>query len=258
MIFQIIESSSSGNCSYLECDGVKILIDAGIGIRKICAYLSARGVSLEDLDGVFVTHEHTDHYAALRHFANCGVKVFANRPTAECVQYKDSATKKLNWNLFETGGGFDFYGVDVSSFSIPHDTSDPVGFTFSFGGKKLVYATDLGKVTDSVRSISCGADILVLESNYCPVMLNRSNRPFHLKNRIKSAYGHLSNAEAISLLSELSSSNIEQIFLAHVSKECNTVEHISELLRDSNICAGVLDKIEVVSPFSKASSEIIL
>ncbi len=258
MIFQIIESSSSGNCSYLECDGVKILIDAGIGIRKICAYLSTRGISLEDLDGIFITHEHTDHYCALRHFANCGVKVFANRPTSECVQYKDPSTKKLNWNLFETGSSFDFYGVEVSSFPIPHDTSDPVGFTFSFGGKRLVYATDLGKVTEAIRSISCNADVLVLESNYCPVMLNRSNRPFHLKNRIKSAYGHLSNAEAISLLCELSSSNIEKIFLAHVSKECNAVEHICELLRDSEICNRLLERIEVVSPFSKASSEIVL
>ena len=253
MIFQIIESSSSGNCAFLECDGVKILIDAGVGIRKIRSFLSEYGLNTEDLDGIFITHEHVDHCASLRHFAGSKVKVYANRPTAEYIQYKESATKKLNWNLFETGGDFDFYGVAVESFSIPHDTSDPVGFSFAFGGKQLVYATDLGKITDTVRSFVQKANILVLESNYCPVMLDNSNRPYSLKNRIKSPYGHLSNAEAISLLGEISS-NIDRVFLAHISKQCNNVEHINELLNSSNVDSSVLSKVEIVSPFSKSSS----
>ncbi len=257
MIFQIIESSSSGNCAFLECDGVKLLIDAGIGIRKITSYLASRGVSLEDLDGVFITHEHSDHFASLRHFSGKSVKVFANRATAECVQYKDSDTKKLNWNLFETGAEFDFYGIGVSSFSIPHDTSDPVGFKFVSNDKTLVFATDLGKVPNEVCALSKEADVLVLESNYCPVMLERSNRPYHLKNRIRSAYGHLSNADAILLLKDLPE-RVEKVFLAHISKECNSVEHICQLLNGSDIPSSVLHKIEVVSPFGKCSSEFIL
>ena len=111
MFFQIIESSSSGNCSYLECDGVKFLIDAGVGIRKVRSFLAGRGVQIGDLDGIFITHEHADHFCALRHFADCGVKVYANKPTAECIMYKDAGTKKIRWQIFETGSRFDFYGI---------------------------------------------------------------------------------------------------------------------------------------------------
>lgn len=253
MFFQILESSSSGNCSFLECDGVRILIDAGIGIRKIGSFLAQRSLKLSDLDAVFVTHEHIDHYKSLRCFAGEGVKIFANRPTAEGVQYKDSETKRLDWHLFETGTNFDFYGVGVSSFSIPHDTSDPVGFTFSFGGENLVYATDLGKVTLSVKDVVSRADVLVLESNYCPRMLDNSNRPFSLKSRIKSSYGHLSNSDAISVLRGLPE-RVKKVYLSHISKQCNSPEHIAELLAQSDIPRETLAKIEIVSPFAKQST----
>ena len=253
MQFQIIESSSSGNSAFFEADGVKILIDAGVGIKKIKRYLDAQNLALEDLDGVFITHEHSDHFQSLHCFAGTSVKVFANRATAECIRYKDADTKKLNWQIFDTGRDFDFYGIDVSTFSIPHDTSDPVGFRFVHAGKTLVYATDLGKITNSIRDIATRADVLVLESNYCPVMLERSNRPYRLKCRIRSTNGHLSNADAISLLRELPQ-NVERVFLAHVSRECNAPEHIAELLSQSDLPPERLSKIEIVSPFNKSSS----
>ena len=100
MFFQIIESSSSGNSSFLECDGVRILIDAGVGITKIKNFLNSRNLKLNDLDGVFITHDHSDHFSSLKSFENSGVKIYANRPTAEGVQYKSPRTKNLNWNLF--------------------------------------------------------------------------------------------------------------------------------------------------------------
>lgn len=254
MIFQIIESSSSGNCSFLECDGVKILIDAGIAITKIRSFLASKNLQLDDIDAVFITHEHSDHYNSLCRFKNCNAKIFANRATAECIRYKDSCTKNLNWHLFETGTEFDFYGIKVRSFSIPHDTSDPVGFYFEHNDKRLVYATDMGKTTYSVRDIVSQADVLVLESNYCPKMLERSNRPYYLKARIRGSYGHLSNADTIDLLKNSVSTNIQKIFLAHISRECNDLDHIADLLNNSGLDSSVLSKIEIVSPFYKSSS----
>ena len=255
MFFQIIESSSAGNCSYLNCDGVKILIDAGVGIKKVRSFLAQNGASVNELDGIFITHEHSDHFSALRHFVQSGVKVYANRPTAECIMAKDADTKKINWRIFETGGEFDFYGIQVLSFAIPHDTSDPVGFKFSNGEKNLVYATDIGKITHSIRDIASHSDILVLESNYCPLMLERSSRPYSLKMRIKSPNGHLSNADAIELLRVLPPS-VKKIFLSHVSRQCNSVEHIREMLERSAIARDLLDKIEIVCPYSKPSSPV--
>lgn len=253
MFFQIIESSSSGNSSFLECDGVRILIDAGVGITKIKKFLNSRNLKLDDLDGVFITHDHSDHVGSLKSFENSGVKIYANRPTAEGVQYKLPKTKNLNWNLFETGCQFDFYGIDVLTFSIPHDTSDPVGFSFCHNNTRLVYITDIGKPTHSIRDIVSSADILVLESNYCPVMLQRSTRPQYLKDRIMGSWGHLSNADAIDILHHCNS-NVKRIYLSHISRECNNIDHINNLLLSSDLDATLLEKVEIVSPFSTLSS----
>ena len=251
--FQILGSSSSGNCAFLEIDGIKMLVDAGLGITKIRKFLAAKSLSESDIDAIFITHEHIDHYAALRSFAKTRAKVFANKATAECIRYKDAATKNLGWRIFETGQKFDFYGVEVQSFPIPHDTSDPVGYTFAVGGKKIAYATDLGKITNVVRDVAQDCNMLVLESNYCPVMLARSKRPQMLKNRISSVYGHLCNADAIALLKTLPQ-NVAKIYLSHVSRECNSIEHIAELLEDANISSGDEERVEIVSPFDKSGS----
>ncbi len=251
MRFQIIESSSAGNCAFLDVHGVKLLIDAGIGPKKINSYLSSIGLTPRDIDAVFVTHEHIDHYRALRSLKNLpDIKIFANKLTAETIKYLDSDTKQLNWNTFETGLTFDFMGISVRSFSIPHDTSDAVGYSFSCGGTTLVWATDLGKVTHSVYDALHAADVLVLESNYCPVMLDNSPRPFALKQRIKNSHGHLSNSDAISALKNLNFSKLRKVFLAHISRQCNSVQHIAELLESS---ALPLSRIEIVAPCQSSS-----
>ncbi len=251
MFFQIIETSSAGNCAYAECEGIRFLIDAGVGIKKIRGYLSKRGLDILDIDAVFVTHEHIDHYRALKNFKGSNAKIFANRLTAESIQYLDSATKCLDWRIFSTGEAFDFMGIKVSSFPIPHDTSDAVGYRFDLGGKTLVWVTDIGKLTLSVRDIASHAQILVLESNYCPRMLDNSNRPYSLKMRIKGSHGHLSNSDAISLIEGLDSTLVDKVYLAHISRECNSVSHINELL--SGIAPSIRTKIEIVPPLQESS-----
>ena len=251
MFFQIIETSSSGNCALIENDGVRVLVDAGVGIRKIRDYLASRGLLLEDIDALFITHEHVDHCRSLKYFAKTNAKIFANRLTAESICYAYPDSKKLKWNIFENGRPFDFMGICVCAFPVPHDTSDSVGYRFQIGEKCLVWMTDLGKPTALVQDMAMGAQILVLESNYCPKMLEASARPYRLKMRIKSSHGHLSNADAISIISRLSPQIVEKIYLAHISRECNSTEHISELL--SGI-GEMRSRIEIVSPFAQSSS----
>jgi len=251
MKFQIIESSSAGNCSFLDTGSAKILIDAGVGVRKISAYLETLWLSIDDLDAVFVTHEHIDHYRALRSFKNYpNLKIFANKLTAETIEYLDAETKKLNWNKFETGVPFDFMGITVRPFSIPHDTSDAVGYAFSVSGKTLVWATDLGKITHSVEDVLQTANVLILECNYCPVMLDNSSRPYSLKQRIKNSHGHLSNADAITALKTLDFHKLHKVFLAHISRQCNSVAHIADLLADAGLA---IPKIEIVTPCTHSS-----
>lgn len=256
MLLQIIESSSAGNCGFLQTPSANILIDAGVGIRKIDKYLSSKNLSRDDIDAVFITHEHIDHYRALRSFKNTNAKIFANRLTADSIKYLDPETQSLDWRIFDDGVPFRFMDVALQAFSVPHDTSDAVGFAFFFEcGKTLVWATDLGKVTFSVEDMARRANVLVLESNYCPVMLDNSSRPYSLKTRIKNSHGHLSNADAIALLGKLDRPKIERVFLGHVSRECNDVGHIKELLR--SLGDDFVEKIEVVSPFSASSAPFV-
>ena len=254
-MFQIIESSSAGNCAFLQYDGLNILVDAGVGVRRVGAYLASLGLEIGDIDAVFITHEHSDHCKALKNLVKYrGIKIFANRLTAESIRYSIPETKVLNWQIFVTGRPFDFYGISVTAFSIPHDTSDAVGYCFGCGKRNLVWMTDLGKVTLSVMDVAARANVLVLESNYCPVLLDNSSRPYNLKMRIKSSHGHLSNADAIELMAALDASKVEKIFLAHISRECNNTEHIRELLKSSGKLSAILNRIEIVPPFSCNSS----
>ncbi len=255
MFFQIIETSSAGNCAFLEYEGVNMLIDAGVGIRKIDAYLSERSLNRDDIDAIFVTHEHSDHCRSLKYFANSRTKIFANRLTCESILHIEPKTKSANWTLFEDGVPFVFSDIEVCAFSVPHDTSDSVGYKFSLGDKNLVWITDLGKPTHLACDMAKSAKILVLESNYCPRMLENSTRPYRLKSRIKGSHGHLSNSDAIQIIKNLSLDCVEKIYLAHISRECNSVSHIAELL--DNV-ADFKPLIEIVSPFSESSSPIEL
>ena len=248
MFFQIIETSSAGNCAFMRYGSSNILIDAGVGIRKIESYLKTMDMTPADIDAIFITHEHIDHCRALKSFKKYRTHVFSNRLTGESIRCSEPDTKQLEWSIFEDGASFEFSGLTVSAFSTPHDSSDSVGYCFKGSQKCLVWMTDLGKVTFLAKDFAQCAQILVLESNYCPRMLENSSRPYSLKTRIKGSHGHLSNADAIGLLKTLDSKRLEKIYLAHISRECNSVELIRELLSD---VGDVFSKIEIVSPFSE-------
>ena len=251
--FQVIESSSAGNCAFFNYNGNCALIDAGIGIRKIEKFLSSRGMGLSDIKAVFITHEHSDHCKGLQSFYKYPhIEIFANIPTAEAIKSSVPRTKQLNWKCFRTGDIFDFMGLRINPFSIPHDTSDAVGYFFETDCLNTVWLTDLGKVTTLAASMARQAEVLVLESNFCPQMLDASDRPYKLKSRIKGSQGHLSNEDAINLLSTLDPQRVRKIYLAHISRECNSLSKIGELI--STLPDTLRDSIEIVSPVEGLSS----
>lgn len=255
MFFQIIESSSSGNCSLLRYGDANILIDAGVGITKVKSFLCGLGLTPADISAIFITHEHSDHCRALTSFARFNsLQVFANRLTYECVCASNSAARNLRWTCFENGVDFPFGEILVRAFSIPHDTSDCVGYSFRCGDETIVWATDLGKATNVLIDEVRTASVLVLESNYCPRMLEASSRPYRLKERIKSSHGHLSNADAIAVLKKIDQSKIKKIFLAHVSSECNDISHIADLLMAEADISLLLDRIEIIPPKGHSST----
>jgi phosphoribosyl 1,2-cyclic phosphodiesterase len=185
---------------------------------------------------VFLTHEHADHSAGVRGLSKkANLPIFANQDTANAVQAQLS--RRPNWQIFETGHAFNFRGLRVQPFSVPHDAYDPVGFYFEWGGEdlfnpleSLAWVTDLGYAPELVKEKIAQASILVIEANHCPRMLERdTKRPWSLKQRILGRHGHLSNKATLELLKSIENPRWQEIFLMHLSKDCNDVN----LVRDS-------------------------
>ena len=238
MRFQILGSSSSGNCSLIETDNSKVLIDAGFSGRKINTMLQEHGHDLDQIDAVFLTHEHSDHTAGL-----CGIAkykdlvVYANHGTAQAAQAR--LKKPANWKIFETGRNFKFKDIEVSSFSIPHDAHDPVGFIFEAGEenslfcpkRRLCWLTDLGYLAQGIKQRVSNVDLLVLEANYDAKLLeNDTRRPWSLKQRISGRHGHLSNEDCFNFLHNAEGTRWSQVCLAHLSRDCNDIALIENKL----------------------------
>ncbi len=241
MRFTILGSSSSGNCSLLATNHCKILIDAGYSGKQLCKLLSSVGESIEHIDAVFLTHEHTDHTSGIRGLSRFRhLEFYANRSTARAVQSKLS--RRPTWKLFETGSTFGFRDLEITSFAIPHDAYDPVGFVFKNGDGdlfaphcSLAWVTDLGYVSELVKERVRHVDVLVLEANHDTEMLNKdTKRPWPVKQRIIGRHGHLSNVAAKELLDSLEKPWWKQVYLAHLSKDCNSVEKVSQTVANGN------------------------
>src|SRR3954471_18787460 len=227
--FRILGSGSSGNAALLESDDTRVLVDAGFSARKLGEMLAAAGSGWGRIDAIFLTHEHSDHAAALSGLArHAHIQVFANRATAGALQR--SLKHTINWQLFETGAAFRFRDFEVRSFAVPHDAQDPVGFLIAHGHGDLIsprhslaWLTDLGHAPGNVREHIREVDVLVVEANHCPQMLEAdTKRPWSTKQRISGRHGHLSNAAAGELLSSIVTPRWRHVFLTHLSRDCNS------------------------------------
>src|SRR5580692_10798539 len=238
MRFCILGSGSSGNSALVVTEGTRILLDAGFSARRLGNLISAAGESIEQVDAVFVTHEHSDHMSgieSLKKFPN--LKFFANSSTAKAVQ-KD-LTWSPQWQIFETGSSFRFRDLEIQSFSIPHDAQDPVGYCFTTGidgdmfspRRTLAWVTDLGHAPQVVRERIRESDVVVVEANHCPKMLEADpRRSWSLKRRISGRHGHLSNERMNELLSSVASPRWRRIYLAHLSRDCNSRDAVEAAL----------------------------
>ncbi|NBV78602.1 MAG: MBL fold metallo-hydrolase [Verrucomicrobia bacterium] len=202
---------------------------------------------------LLITHEHSDHCIGLAALLrqNPALKVFANRETARRIQ--GSLKVKPDWQLFETGTTFELGRLQVTSIPIPHDAADPVGYAIDCpaedgrSARRVTWLTDLGHATDVVRHHCALADILVLEANYDDEMLDLSKRPLHLKQRIRGNHGHLSNHAARDLLLGLREWQTSELFLGHLSKECNRTVLVDEVMNAVRQHKGDL-RVTVVDP----------
>jgi phosphoribosyl 1,2-cyclic phosphodiesterase len=219
MQVHILASGSTGNVALFKFGNTRILVDVGISTRRIENKLALLGVKAGDLDGVIITHEHTDHIKGLDVFIRrYRLPVFARGATWEAIPCRGKLPAEC-CNIIDKE--FCIGKVGVEAFSIPHDAADPVGFAFHYRQKKWVMATDIGMITENILKALTGADLAVLESNHDREMLINGPYPRFLKQRIMGRYGHLSNHDAASILERIAPQQQMQVFLAHLSQQNN-------------------------------------
>ena len=217
----ILGSGSAGNCAYVETEETRILIDAGFSARQIRKRLGTIGRTPENLTGILVTHEHSDHIQGLLTLAEkLRIPIYCNRPTQEAIQYQ--ASSRFEWRLFQTGSSFEVGDISVDTFTVPHDAQDPVGFLLRTPGGNIGILTDLGHTTRLVLERVRTADVILLEANHDVKLLQECpHRPWSLKQRILSRHGHLSNEAAADAAEQIMSSRLRHLYLGHLSRECN-------------------------------------
>jgi len=226
----VLGSGSGGNCTLIQSDRTALLVDAGLSSRQTKIRLEEIGLSLDEIDGIVIGHEHGDHVKGLDVIARrWGGPVFMNRATREAVAARESAPWQVK--IFTNGQDFSLGDLTIHPFSVFHDAQDPVGFSVRRGEINVVVATDLGTATRLVREELKGAWAAVLEANHDPDLLANGSRPWALKQRINSSQGHLSNEAAGDLLASSAGERLRDVFLAHLSRECNRPELALETVR---------------------------
>lgn len=221
MRFCLLASGSKGNAVYISHNGAAVLVDCGMSGVELQRRLDRAGLPVHHIKAIILTHEHRDHSSGAGVMARrLRVPLLATPKTrAAC-----SGLKKVRHQPFEAGDHFDIGGLEFRPFSIPHDAADPVGLVVEGAGVRLGLCTDLGRVTGLVRTRLSGCQALILESNHDPDLLASGPYPVWLKQRVRSAHGHLSNQEGSDLLAELHHAELRQVVLAHLSETNNTPE----------------------------------
>lgn len=232
MKVSVFASGSSGNCLLLSCGSTHILIDAGISKRRIDQSLAQTGLSMRDIGGVLITHEHSDHISGLKMLIkHDAVPVYAPHTVANRLRcFLPEIEPCLH--IIPVKQSFPLGELSVTAFHTPHDTDESVGYRVC-GDSVFAIATDMGHVTEEVSSALAGADAVLIESNHEEKLLRYGPYPVYLKRRILSDNGHLSNACCAALARTLAEGGTRQIILGHLSRENNTPELAMRATRES-------------------------
>lgn len=222
--FLSLASGSSGNCYYLSNTKTSILIDAGIGARTIKKQLKEFGLSLESISAVLVTHDHIDHVKAVGHLGEKGrIPIYATQQVHSGIERNYCISKKLETSAryIHTEEPFAIGDFRITAFDVPHDSHGNTGYYIECEDVHFCLATDIGHLTETIKSYLSQADHLVLEANYDETMLQMGPYPAYLKERILSPTGHLSNREAAEFLTNHYSPRWKYVWLCHLSKDNN-------------------------------------
>ena len=241
--FFSLGSGSSGNCYYLGTNDHGILIDAGIGIRTVKKALREYGVAMEKIVGIIVTHDHADHVKTVGCFGNkMNIPVYATEAVHDgiCRNKYLNTEILLSKKVIEKGVPFTVHSFDITAFEVPHDSLENVGYRITFDNQTLVILTDVGRITDTIRSYAANADHLLMEANYDETMLANGRYPYYLKQRITSGMGHISNRLSAAFIADMYNDNLQNIWLCHLSQDNNRPELAYATVEQALSCNGIV------------------
>lgn len=214
-----INSGSNGNCYYVGNQEEAILIDAGISCRETEKRMKRTGLSMEKVKAIFVSHEHSDHIRGIYSIANkYHLPVYITEATHRHSRLNLDASQR---KIFRHNEKIHVGALTVTAFSKHHDAADPHSFTVEGNGVTIGVMTDIGKLCSNLAEHFSRCHAAFLESNYDEEMLEQGRYPYHLKKRITSGKGHISNKQALALFMQHRSPQLSHLFLSHLSKENN-------------------------------------
>lgn len=247
-------SGSSGNCYYIYTDTDGIMIDAGVGVRALKKYFRDYGISLTQVHHLLITHDHADHIKCVGSISHdWHLPVYATALVHQGIDRNYCVTRKVNpadRHLLISGQTVGMGDFLVTPFHVPHDSSDNVGYMIEAAGKVFTIITDAGRVTEEMGQYILKADYLVIEANHDREMLMAGPYPQHLKERIISGTGHLSNSACGEAVAQYMSEHLRYVWLCHLSEENNHPElarkTVESVLRSYGILAGKDLQLEVL------------
>ncbi len=214
-----LASGSNGNCYYVGNDQDAVLIDAGISRRQVLDRMRLKGLNPSKIRAIFISHEHADHFRGVRVLSkNLNVPVYMTRAS---LNKSWGPNRPALVTLFSPGDVVKIGGLQVYTFLKQHDAAEPCSFRIEHGELNVGVMTDIGEPCHNVTTHLSACQALFLESNYDEQMLLTGPYPYYLKQRVASPVGHLSNKQAFDLLAQYHHSEIQVVFLSHLSAENN-------------------------------------
>jgi phosphoribosyl 1,2-cyclic phosphodiesterase len=249
----VLGSGSGGNAVVVESDGRRILIDAGFSCRELERRMKAVGIEPSSIAAVLLTHEHDDHVRGAGRFAlKHRLSIYATKGTVAGTELPPDVAARLE--TIASGGLVEIAGFVVEPFQIPHDAREPVGFVIEDRARRRVgLVADIGCRSQLAWSRMRDLDILLLETNHDLDMLRTGPYPWHLKQRVASRHGHLSNLEASEGLPELLCDRLRTVVLYHLSRVNNTAALAGATVRDALDRAGSSAAVVVSNQFQSTA-----